>query len=95
MNTRMSKCFKNPCKTHKDGYVEDCSVPANTTRATERRPPPHLAHTYDHRTADIGACLSFENITQQLPELIRDTFWVLYFLQSDAMAFKVMVYSWE
>jgi hypothetical protein len=25
-----------------------------------------------HRTADMGACLSFEHITQQLPQLIRD-----------------------
>jgi hypothetical protein len=30
-----------------------------------------------HRTADMGACLSFEHITQQLPELIRDIFWVI------------------
>jgi hypothetical protein len=30
-----------------------------------------------HSTADMGACLSFEHTTQQLPELIRDIFWVI------------------
>lgn len=30
-----------------------------------------------HRTTDMGACLSFEHITEQLPEPVSDIIWVI------------------